>query len=123
MGKKSGAAAKPALKVPELLVFAKTLAIGFVFAEVWRGAFYIGATSATGLSGVALWIKAGGILAGALLCLIYAFERGTQFAAARIGRSLRFDLLAAIGIGIWANELASPWLGKAHTALKHADPY
>jgi hypothetical protein len=123
MGKKLMAAAKPALKMPELLVFAKALAIGFVFAEVWRDAFYVGATFATRLPNVALWIKGGGVLAGLLLCLIYAFKRGAHSVAARIGRSLRFDLLAAIGIGMWANELASPWMGKAHAAIKNADPY
>jgi hypothetical protein len=40
-----------------------------------------------------------------------------------MGRSFRFDLLVAIGVGIWTNELASPWLAKAHAALKNADPH
>ncbi|MCM2318387.1 MAG: KAP family NTPase [Pseudomonas sp.] len=114
---------KPAMKMPELLVFAKPLATGFVGAEVWRAAFYLGANFAPTLSDVALWVKTGGILVGALLCLTYAFKRGAHIAAARMGRSLRLDLLVAIGIGIWANELASPWLAKAHAALKNADPH
>lgn len=113
---------KPAMKMPELPVFARSLATGFAGAEVWRAAFYLGANFAPTLSDVALWVKAAGILVGLLLCLTYVVERGAHVAAARMGRSFRLDLLVAIGIGIWTNELASPWLAKAHTALKNADP-
>lgn len=116
-------ATKPTMKMPELLVFAKSLAIGFIGAEVWRAAFYLGTNFVQTLSDVPLWANAGGVLTGLLLCLIYSFERGAHGAAARVGRSLRLDLLIAIGIGIWTNELASPWLAKAHVALKNADPH
>lgn len=115
-------ATRPAMKMPELLVFARSLATGFVGAEVWRGSFYLGANFASKLSDVALWTQIVGMLLGALLCLTYAAKRGAHVAAARIGRSLRIDLLFAIGIGIWTNELAAPWLAKAHTAIKDADP-
>lgn len=114
---------KPAMKMPELLVFAKLLATGFAVAEVWRATFYLGANFAPALSEIALWAKVGGILAGLLICLTYVFNRGAHVAAARMGRSLRLDLLVAIGIGIWTNELVSPWLAKAHGALKDADPH
>jgi hypothetical protein len=116
-------ATKPAMKMPELPVFAKSLATGFIGAEVWRATFYLGANFAPTLSDVALWAKVGGILAGLLLCLTYAVKRGAHVAAARMGRSFRLDLLVAIGIGIWTNELASPWLATAHTALRNADPH
>lgn len=116
-------ATKPAIKMPELLVFARSLATGFVGAEVWRVAFYLGANFAPTLSDVALWAQIVGILLGALLCLTYAAKRGAHVAAARMGGSLRFDLLIAIGIGIWINELASPWLTKAHAAIQNADPH
>lgn len=113
---------KPAMKMPEFLVFARFLATGFLGAEVWRVAFYLGANFATVLSDVALYLKASGILAGALLCLTYAFKRGAYVVAARMSRSFRIDLLFAIGIGIWTNELASPWLSTVHETLKSADP-
>jgi hypothetical protein len=116
------AATKPAMKMPELPVFAKSLVTGFIGAEVWRATFYIGANFAQTLSETALWAKTVGILTGLLLCLTYAVNRGAHVAAARMGRSFRFDLLVAIGVGIWTNELASPWLAKAHAALKNADP-
>jgi hypothetical protein len=114
---------KPAMKMPELPVFARSLATGFAGAEAWRVAFYLGANYAPILSDVPLWVKVGGILAGLLLCLTYAVKRGAHVAAARMGRSFRLDLLVAIGIGIWTNELASPWLAPVHTALKNADPH
>jgi hypothetical protein len=120
---KSMTATKPAMKMPELPVFARSLATGFVGAEVWRAAFYLGANFAPTLSDVALWAKAGGILAGLLLCLTYAVKRSAHVAATRMGRSFRLDLLVVIGIGIWTNELASPWLATPHAALKNADPH
>lgn len=116
-------ATKPAMKMPEFLVFARSFAIGFLGAEVFRAAFYLGENFAPTLSEMALWEKVGGILVGLLLCLTYAIKRGAHIAAARMGRSLRVDLLIAIGIGIWTNELASPWLATAHKALKNADPH
>lgn len=116
-------ATKPSMNMPELQVFARTFATGFVGAEVWRDAFYLGTNFAPTLYDVDLWVKAALLLAGALLCLTYAVKRGAHFAAARMGRSLRLDLLVAAVIGIWTNELVSPWLAKLHTALESADPH
>ena len=110
------------MKMPELLLFVKSLATGFLGAEIWRIAFYLGDNFASALPDVPLYLKAGAILAGVLLCLTYAVKRGALVAAARMGRSFRIDLLFAIGIGIWINELASPWLSKAHVAIKAVDP-
>ena len=113
---------KPAMKMPEFLVFARSLATGFLGAEIWRAAFYLGTNFTSALSDVSLYVKSIVILAGVLLCLSYAYKRGAFISAARIGRSFRIDLLFAIGIGIWVNELASPWLSKAHTTLRSVDP-
>jgi hypothetical protein len=115
-------AGKPVMKMAELLVFAKPLATGFIGAEVWRVASYLGANFAPTLSGVALWVQLSGMLAGLLLCLLYLFNRGAHLTAARMVRSGRLDLLVAVGIGIWANELTSPWLTNAHAVLKTANP-
>lgn len=114
---------KPAIKMPELLVFAKLFFVGFVGAEVCRTSFYLGAGFAQELADVALGAKLVGILAGLVLCLTYALERGAFVTAARMGRSLRFDLLMAMGAGVWSNELALPWFSKFHSALKAADPH
>ncbi|WP_408599744.1 KAP family NTPase [Pseudomonas sp. PLMAX] len=115
-------ASKPVMKMAELLVFAKPLATGFIGAEVWRVASYLGANFAPKLSDVALGVQISGIVASLLLCLVYLFNRGAHITAARMALSGRLDLLVAVGIGIWVNELTSPWLTKGHTLLKTVDP-
>ena len=72
-------AAKPAMKMPELPVFARLLATGFIVAEVWRIAFYLGSNFAPILYDLALWAKCAGTLAVLLLCVTYAFKRGAYF--------------------------------------------
>ena len=116
-------AKKPTMKMPELLVYAKMIIVGFVGAETFRATFYIGANFAKDLNEVALWAKVVGILAGLALCLTYAVKRGAHLAAARMGQSLRIDLLVAVAIGVWSNKLVLPWLSKVHSAFKAADPH
>jgi hypothetical protein len=111
---------KPEMKMPELLVFVRSFLVGFVGAEVCRATFYLSIGFAQELVPWASFVV---ILAGLVLCLTYAIKRGAFVAAARIGRSIRLDLLLAIGVGVWSNELASPWLSKFHAALKSADPH
>ncbi|WP_339526117.1 KAP family NTPase [Pseudomonas sp. EA_35y_Pfl2_R111] len=115
------ATANPAMKMPELLVFARLFAIGFFGAEVWRIAFILGSNFAPMISDLALCAKISGGVFGVLLCLIYAEERGAFVTAKKLGSSFRLDLLVALGIGIWANELISPSLSKPHAAIKDAD--
>lgn len=111
------------MKMPELLVFAKMLIVGFMSAETFRAFFYLNSNFARELSEVALWVKFVGILAGLVLCLTYAVKRNAHSAAARIGKSYRIDLLVAVIVGAWSNELASPWLAKTHAAFKSVDPH
>ena len=47
------AAANPNMKMPELLVFARLFAIGFLGAEVWRIAFILGSNFAPMISDLA----------------------------------------------------------------------
>ncbi|MCF8985806.1 KAP P-loop protein [Pseudomonas syringae] len=115
-------AAKNVMKMPELFVFARFLAIGFIAAEVWRVAFSLGENFAPKLHDVALWIVIIGIGAGLLLCLIYIVTRGAHSLAARMFSSARIDLLLTVAVGVWVDKLASPWLTKIHTAVAAADP-
>lgn len=114
---------KPAMKMPELLVFAKLFVVGFVGAEICRATFYLGGGFAQELNDISIWAKVVGVFTGLGLCLTYAFKRGASVAAARMGRSFRLDLLMAIGVGVWSNALALPWLSKFHAALISADPH
>ncbi|WP_321906352.1 KAP family NTPase [Burkholderia cenocepacia] len=111
-----------AIKMPELPVFARFLAIGFVSAEVFRAAFYLGANFIQKLPGMPDWVRAGVVLVVLLVCLHYCIMRGAHIVAARMARSFRVDLLVVIGVGIWANELAAPWLIGFHALLVKANP-
>lgn len=114
---------QPVMKIPELLVFTKIFVIGFLLAEIFRLAFYLGTSYAKTLNDVAICLKVSGILAGLALCLIYAVKRNAHILSVRIGRSYRIDLLAAAIIGVWSNDLASPWLAKLHATFRSADPH
>ena len=114
---------KPAMKMAELLVFARFFVVGFVSAEICRATFYLGSSFAQELDDVAFWVKVVGVLAALGLCLTYAVKRGVFGVAARMSSSFRFDLLAAISVGVWSNKLTSPWLSKLHSSLASADPH
>ncbi|KAB7778343.1 KAP family NTPase [Xanthomonas sp. LMG 12460] len=115
-------AAKPVLKMAELLIFLRFVFIGFVLAEVGRIAFYLGTSCALAWPNVSIGVWAGGAFVGAALCLTYVVQRGALATVSRMVRSLRVDLLAATAVGIWANGLISPWLAKVHLVFKTADP-
>ncbi|MBZ9559115.1 MULTISPECIES: KAP family NTPase [unclassified Modicisalibacter] len=116
------ASATKNMKMPELLIFAKSSAIGFILAEVWRTSFYMGSNFSLLLNSVPTWPIFIPMLLPLLLCIIYAHKRKALTSALRIVQSLRVDILFAVFIGIWVNELASNWLAKFHTAIKNLDP-
>lgn len=116
------ATTKLTMKMPELLVFIRLLALGFIGAEVCRAAYYVGSSFAPTVSGFATCAKVSGMIFVLLLCVIYAEERGAFGTAKKLARSFRLDLLAAVGVGVWVNELASSSLSLFHTALKNANP-
>jgi hypothetical protein len=111
------------MKMPELIVFAKALAIGFIGAEVWRIAFYLGNNFAPTAQKANIIIQFSTLLIPSTICAAYALGRGVHIEAARIGRSFRIDLLLALVIGTWINDLASTWLTKFHLALQSINPY
>jgi hypothetical protein len=111
------------MKMPELIVFAKALAIGFIGAEVWRIAFYLGNNFAPTAQKTNIIIQFSILLIPSIICAAYALGRGVHIEAARIGRSFRIDLLLALIIGIWINDLASIWLTKLHLAFQSINPY
>lgn len=112
---------KPAMKMPELLIFGRFFAVGFFGAEIYRATLYLGAGFAQELSDVALWQKIAGICAVLVLCVTYAVKRDVGAIAGRMGRSMRLDLLTALMVGVWSSQLDLPWHLKLHEALKSAD--
>ena len=117
------AATKHTMKMPELLVFTKMFVVGLVAAEVCRAAYYLGTAFAPAIADFSLCATAILVLIGLAICVAYAVNRGAHISAVQIGRSLRLDLLIAMCLGAWSNELAMPWLSKFHAVLKASDPY
>jgi hypothetical protein len=117
------AATKQTMKMPELMVFAKMFVVGLVATEVFRTTYYLGTAFAPAIADFSLWARAISIPVVLAVCVVYVVNRGAHISALRMGRSLRLDLLIAMCLGAWSNELAMPWLSKFHSALKASDPY
>lgn len=117
------AATKHTMKMPELLVFAKMFVVGLVAAEVCRTSYYLGTAFARVIADFSVWVRAIPVLIGLTICVVYVVNRGAHISVVKMGRSLRLDLLIAMFLGAWSNELAAPWLSKYHSALKASDPY
>lgn len=116
-------ATKQAMKMPELMVFAKVFVVGYVVAEVFWAAYYLGTAFALANVDFPLWARVTVVLVGLAVCVAYAVNRGAHTAVVQISRSLRFDLLMALCLGAWSNDLTMPWLSTFHDALKGANPY
>lgn len=114
---------KRTMKMPELLVFARMFVVGLIGAEVCRVAYYLGTAFAPAVADLEVWERGSAVLAGLAICVVYAVKRGAHTAAVQMGRSIRLDLLIAVCLGAWSNELTMPWLSKFHAALKAANPH
>ncbi|WP_176157466.1 KAP family NTPase [Burkholderia multivorans] len=109
------------LRMPELPVFVRFFSIGFVSAEVFRSAFYLGANFVQKAPCVPEWARVCMVLLALSVCITYCIKRQAYVVAARMARSCRVDLLAVFGIGVWTNELAAAWLTGFHALLMKAD--
>ncbi len=120
---KRGAEKSEAMKMPELLVFARLLVIGFVGAEVLRVAFYLGANFVQKTPMLPEIVRFGLVLDGLLICLCYCVEREAHAVVRRVGRSGRLDLLVMVAIGVCIDELAAPYLSRIHAVIVSLNPY
>ncbi len=113
----------PEMKMPELMVFFRTLSVGFLAAEVWRVASYLGRNFLPELINVNFWVQISAISFITALCFVYSLKRGAISDAARIMRSCRIDLLITAIVGVLTNFLVAPKLKKFHDIIQSADPY
>ena len=111
-----------AMKMPELPVFLRSFALGFLTAEVWRISFSLGTNFARTVADAPLWSSLATLGAGLVLTGIYAFSRDGYGILTRVARSYRVDLMIAAGAGLWVNILATPWLSTVHKAVEAANP-
>lgn len=114
---------KSAMKMPELLVFAKAFAIGALVAEVARVSFYAGQSLSQELSSIEEVLTLSSVLMAVGVCTIYIWRRDLPAAAAQLGRSQRIDLLLASGLGVASNALIEQWLRSMHKHVQATDPY
>ncbi len=110
------------MNMPELPVFARSLAGGFVLAEASRVGFYVGEALAPRMAGLAGWAACVALACGIALCVTYLIQRRAHAVSVRMVQSLRFDLLLAVGIGAWINVLVSNRLTSVHDSLAHLPP-
>lgn len=116
---------KSTMKIPELLVFARFVAFGFIGAEIFWCAFYLGTSFANQVSNVTGAVL---ISIGYLTLIAFAIKRGGLPEAKKIWLSKRMDLLGFIFLGALFIELTvssfakDSDLSKFHEALKTADP-
>lgn len=115
---------KLGMKAPELTVFLKTFTAGIVIAEVFRVAFYVGQGFSPILSDVEWGVQAFGIFIGLLICFVYMWKREAGRESIRLIKSFRVDLLVAVVIGFWLNDLIAPVHGLEviHRSVQQAGP-
>lgn len=111
------------LQMPDLLVYAKALLLGFVGAEIFRLSFYLGERIAPCVSEFDPRVKLLFVLAPLILCAAYFAKRDGISAARRLSRSRRFDLLIAVALGVCVNFVTSPLVDKIHGSFQTASPW
>lgn len=109
-------------KMPEIIVFARALALGFGFAEVFRVA-YIGGDGLIALMDrfdptLRLLVA----LIAFTLLVVYAVSRGVIGNALRLWRSQRVDLLISVLLGIRANDVLLTFTQAFHDHVSKANP-
>ncbi|MBV7457286.1 KAP family NTPase [Acidovorax sp. sif1233] len=110
------------IRTPEFSVFAKSILLGFLLAEIFRVA-YVG-SEAFGVVVASYSCQANSIVitvGGALILVAYACFRQVPATAKRIIASQRIDLFLLFGIGVLSNQLLAPMLAGFHAAIAGAD--
>ncbi len=84
---------KSVMKMPELFVFAESLILGFVAAEVFRATFSLSGGFAQALNDRSPWTIGVLFFFGLFVLVTYVIQRGALAAAMRMFRSRRIDQL------------------------------
>ncbi|WP_349970910.1 P-loop NTPase fold protein [Pseudomonas caspiana] len=117
------AEARSVVKMPELIVYIKAFMVGVIGAEIFRVSYYSGSNLAVKLTGFTLLPIAIGIIFIVGVCALYAWGRGACAATARLGKSMRIDLLGALLVGVWSNFLIEPFLRPGHDVVEKSNAY
>lgn len=109
-------------KMPEILVFARALALGFAFTEVFRVAYIGGGGIVAYVDQFNPTLRLLVVLLVFALLLAYAVSRGIAGNSVRLLRSQRLDLLLSVFLGIWANDILLPLTQTFHEHVGKANP-
>ncbi|MBT9100238.1 hypothetical protein KFZ76_21290 [Methylovulum psychrotolerans] len=110
------------MNMPELLVFARVFATGFLLAGCWRVFYSIGEKFVPLLANVDWGFQLACFAVCLFICLAYPIMRGACSFVVRLGRSLRLDLFVFSAIGIRSNYLTSSWLLEVQKVINDANP-
>lgn len=108
--------------MPEILVFARTLALGFILTEAFRIAYIGSGGIAAQMAHFDLILRFAVVVIVFALLVTYAVSRGLSGSVVRLWRSNRVDLLLSVLLGIWANEILLPFTQTFHEHVVKANP-
>ncbi|WP_199100293.1 P-loop NTPase fold protein [Dyella sp. ASV21] len=114
-------AIQTAMKPPELAVFARFVAIGFVGAEIFRLSFYLG-TQAFRAYSAPVWLVTATCIFFAALILTYGIARQAHAELGRMLKSGRIDLMLLLIVGVWTDGVAANSLEKLHAHVRDVGP-
>ena len=109
-------------KMPEILVFARALALGFGLAEAFRVAHIGGVGLVALVDRFDPTLRLLVVLIAFTLLVAYALSRGAAGNSIRLFRSRRVDLLLSVLLGIWANDILLPFTQIFHEQVEKANP-
>jgi len=109
-------------RMPEILVFARTLVLGFTLTEVFRIAHIGGVGIAAHVEHFDPNLRVAVVASVFALLVTYAVSRGVAGNAVRLWRSQRVDLLLSVLLGIWTNDILLPFTQTFHEHVGKANP-
>ncbi len=111
---------RPIARVPEFIVFARSLVVGFISAEVLRVAVILGNDLAAEMNDLNLHARAIAVLIASLIVLAYVLSRGAISSLRHYGHSWRVDLLMTFCLGAVANKATAHHFQTFHELVAKA---
>ena len=111
------------MKMPEFHLYIKTIALGFLLAEIFRLSTYIGYSFSSANAYSPIWLKFLVVSSGIFICISYAYRRGALDDLFKLTSSHRYDFLLVLFIGLICNQLVSPLMVEFHKYFIEASPH
>lgn len=108
------------MRMPEPIVFVRAMLCGAVVMAIWSFAYSSGVALSVEIGKVSFALVVGVAAACLGVCASYLYLRGAFSKIARVGKSGRADLLAALLAGAWLFALLEPSLKPVHIVIAKA---